>query len=281
MATGTDSTDLSERAQRDLDLSTLVIAALASVVAAVVTSKLWASGTLVSTAMTPVIVALVKEYAKRPVRKIGQVAKAPLVAVRTQPYRIPAPFESVPPDARRGRVLEADRPDPDEYEPLETVVPPGEGAATETPYRVYRKRSRTRRWWVVGLVTGLVAFVVAAAVITIPELVGGGSVAGSGRTTLFSGHRSTSKPNSDKTRTTTTPASTSGTSSSPSTSTTPSSSSSDSESSSGSSSSSTPQSTTTTPAPTATTPSTGSGGATPPPTTSTPSSSGSSTSGGG
>lgn len=269
MASGTDIETEHARRRGDLDIATLIVAALASVIAAVVTSKLWSSGTLISTAMTPVIVALVKEYAQRPVRKIGAVAKAPLVSVRTQPYRAAAPRTTVPPEVeRRGRVLEADRPDPDEFEPLHTVVPPGEEATTDAPYRVYRRRPR-RRWWVVGLVTGVVAFLVAVVVITVPELVGGGSVAGTGRTTLFS-HHSSAK------RTTTTPTDTTGTGGTSSTPTQTSGQSGSSTSSGPSGSSSSPSgsssspSTSTTPAPTSTTPSTGTGGAAAPPTSSSP-----------
>src|SRR3954451_951682 len=193
MADRTDTHQDRTRTRGDLDLATLIVAALASVIAAFVTSKLWASGTLFSTAVTPVIVALVKEYAQRPVRALGSAAKASIVAVKEvgplgSPVRERA---TVPAEAeRRGRGIVADGPDPDEYERLETLVPPGEEPATDAPYRVYRKKSRGRRWWVVGLVTGLVAFIVAAAIITVPELVGGGSVAGTGRTTLFSTHTS-------------------------------------------------------------------------------------------
>lgn len=294
MATGTDTHEHRPRQRGDLDVSTLIVAALASVVAALVTSKLWANGTLFSTALTPVIVALVKEYAQRPVRAIGSAAKAPIVAVReaapiTGSYA--GERSTVPPEAeRRGRVIEADRPDPDEYERLETVVPPGEEGATESPYRVYRKRSRAPRWWVVGLVTGLVAFIAAAAVITVPELVGGGSVGGTGRTTLFSHHTGTKKSSDAKTETTTDK--TKSTPSDQRTTSTPDSSSADksSSSSSGSSSSSSSSSsgaTTTTPTtttPTTTTPD-ATGGASPTTTTPQPQSvapsTGSSSSGGG
>jgi hypothetical protein len=291
MADGTHTHENRTRSRGDLDLATLVVAALASVIAALVTSRLWANGTLLSTAITPVIVALVKEYAQRPVRAIGSAAKAPLVAVKEvgplgtqvrERATVPAEAE------RRGRVIVADRPDPDEYERLETLVPPGDDAATDSPYRVYRKKSRGRRWWVVGLVTGLVAFVVAAAVITVPELLGGGSVgAGGGRTTLFSTHTSKKSSDSakDKTSDQSTTPSDQKTTTSPDSSSTSSSSSSDSSSSSSDSSSSTSGSTTT--APQTTTPSTTTtpdttGGATPTtPTTPAPQSAAPPTSGGG
>src|SRR3954468_25046818 len=258
MADGTHTHENRTRSRGDLDLATLVVAALASVIAALVTSRLWATGRLISTAITPLIVALVKEYAQRPVRAIGSAAKAPLVAVKevgplgTQVRE----RATVPAEAdRRGRVIVADRPDPDEYERLETLVPPGDEAATDSPYRVYRKKPRGRRWWVVGLVTGLVAFVVAAAIITVPELVGGGSVAGGGRTTLFSPHTAKKASTSAKDKSSdqsTTPSAQKTTTSPDSSSTSKSSSSSsDSSSSSSDSSSSSSGSTTTTPQTTA------------------------------
>ncbi|MEA2126019.1 MAG: hypothetical protein QOI80_2801 [Solirubrobacteraceae bacterium] len=55
----------------DIDLWTLAIAAVASAVAAYVTSQFWAGGTLVSAALTPVIVALVKEALNRPVERVS------------------------------------------------------------------------------------------------------------------------------------------------------------------------------------------------------------------
>src|SRR3954470_9704956 len=80
--TTTATTEERIEARSGVDLTTLVVAALAAAIAAVVTSRLWHGGTLLSTAMTPVIVSLVKEYLDRPVRKVGQVARAPLQTVR-------------------------------------------------------------------------------------------------------------------------------------------------------------------------------------------------------
>jgi hypothetical protein len=50
----------------DIDLLTLVIAAVAGAAAAYLTSQVWAGGTLVTAALTPVIVAVVKEALARP-----------------------------------------------------------------------------------------------------------------------------------------------------------------------------------------------------------------------
>jgi hypothetical protein len=54
----------------DIDLATLAIAAAAAAVATYVTSEVWAGGTLVTAAVTPVIVALVKEALNRPVDRV-------------------------------------------------------------------------------------------------------------------------------------------------------------------------------------------------------------------
>src|SRR5690349_21193908 len=61
------------RSSGDVRLSTLAIAAAASAVAAYVTSKVWAGGTLWSAAASPVIVALVKEGLNRPAGKLQTV----------------------------------------------------------------------------------------------------------------------------------------------------------------------------------------------------------------
>ncbi len=59
---------------RSIDLKTLVIAAAAAVTAAVVTSLFWQKGTLISTALTPVIVALTQEILRRPAEKVQATA---------------------------------------------------------------------------------------------------------------------------------------------------------------------------------------------------------------
>src|SRR5204862_3125716 len=70
--------------------------------------------------------------------------------------------------------------------PVLGAEPPGMG-----PVRTY---GRPRRRWHIraAIVTGAIAFVIAALVLTLPELVFGGSVSGKGRTTIFSTHASKS-----------------------------------------------------------------------------------------
>src|SRR3954452_12837968 len=64
-----------------LSLQTLLISAAAAVVAATVVPLFWEHGTIVATAMTPVIVALVSEGLKKPVEHVSAVA--PRVARRS------------------------------------------------------------------------------------------------------------------------------------------------------------------------------------------------------
>src|SRR5436305_9978577 len=70
-----------------LSLQTLVVAAAASAVAAVVVSHLWKDGTVFAAAMTPVIVAITKELlvrpmdselVRKPVQQVGRLASGRL-----------------------------------------------------------------------------------------------------------------------------------------------------------------------------------------------------------
>ncbi|MDQ6749879.1 MAG: hypothetical protein M3Z33_03875 [Actinomycetota bacterium] len=179
-----------------LDIGMLAVAALAAVAAAVVTSKLWPGGALISTAMTPIIVTLVKEWLRRPAERISAVsAKAPDLAARvvapargsarpqarTSRTRV-AEAPSVPTPRGEGVVLPAAGGPAADTPPAQTFVEPAPG--TSSQYRLYRRRAPH---WRIAVVTGLVAFAVAALAITIPELVLGGAVAGNGNTTVFGG----------------------------------------------------------------------------------------------
>lgn len=176
----------SGRSGGGLDLPTLAIAAIAAVVAATVVSHFWGAGTIFATALTPVIVAVVKEGLARPAKRITEVsAKAPSAAAKIMGARYDA----------EGPVVVAE-----EYDPHQDEV--GE-------YRVYGRpkgRAGGRRAWKLAIVTGLLAFVVAALAMTLPELVAGRSLFNSGKeTTLFRGTRHKS---STSTKTTSTPSAT-------------------------------------------------------------------------
>jgi hypothetical protein len=185
-----------------LNMRTLVIASAASAAAALITSRLWIAGTWIAAAMTPVIVTLVSELLHRPTERIART-------LTTDRAALPAAGGAAPPA----------RPDAD---PLPDRVPeePGAGAGraqppapapgSDAPVRVYRsgaagphatlpgeggrrRRPATRRRRIAYRAvfgTAALAFVIAVAVITVPELVAGGSVGkGDGRTTFFSSSR--------------------------------------------------------------------------------------------
>ena len=168
-----------------LSLQTLVIAAIAAGAAAIVTSHFWKGGTIFTAALTPVIVALVREGLERPmesdlVRRPVQRLAETRSARRSPEYArtgAPSRFEEPP-----GRVL------------------PGSNGSTDMgPVRTYGRPAPRRRWHIrAAIVTGVIAFAIAAAVLTIPELVFGGSVAGKGRTTFFSNTATTKRHDTGK-----------------------------------------------------------------------------------
>ena len=147
-----------------LSLRTLMIAAAASAVAAVVTSAFWKGGTVISATITPVIVAIVKEIVERP-KDVVRRASA---------------FTSTTTPGTKGRGR-GDRP-----------------GAPVAPIRTYGRPARRRIHLKLAIVTGLIAFVLAAAVLTVPELLFGGSVASKSGTTIFGGKDSSSpKPSAE------------------------------------------------------------------------------------
>jgi hypothetical protein len=151
-----------------LDIGTLVVAAISAVAAATVVSRLWQAGTLWATAMTPVIVTVVKEALDRPAKRVSSIAA-----------------RAAPPLARATRAVA--EPPPEVYAPPPPVGPdPG-----LTEMRVYRRQRATGRRWKLAIATGLLAFVIGVAVMTLPELVAGRSVVSrTHHTTIFGGHRS-------------------------------------------------------------------------------------------
>ena len=173
--------------ERHLSIRTLVIASLASLFAALVTSQFWRAGTPITAAITPVLVALISELINRPTEKIVQ---------RLTPEGAPAP----PARPRYGR--EPDVADRRAREP--------EDALASGQVSVYGRSTRpSRRKIAVGvvLVTGLLGFAVAAVAITVPELITGHSIVKkNNRSTLFGGHhRKSKKSQQETTPTTTTP----------------------------------------------------------------------------
>ena len=172
-----------------LSIQTLLISAVSAVAAAIIVPLFWEKGTVIATAMTPVIVALTSEALRRPVERVTEAA--PRVARRTATG---AAVRRAAPDAARTRHPErvgARGEGPERVEPFqpspETERATAAGVSPDDPFGL--RRPPRRSWWRLGLATGLLAFVIAAAVITASELtIFGGSVSGErGRTTLFGG----------------------------------------------------------------------------------------------
>jgi hypothetical protein len=180
------SSSTTSKGSGNVDLPTLITTAVASAVAAYVTSKIWAEGTLAAAAFTPVLVALRKEALAKPAE----------VVTRAVPVRGVVRSSAGPDDPGEhppvGSLSRGDTPADIEAR----IAQLGEAPGSSRPGR--------RRAWQVAVVTGLLGFLVAAVIITVPELIAGSSVAGGGRhTTLFSQKHSSSTP-ADTTTTETT-----------------------------------------------------------------------------
>ena len=161
-----------------ISFQTLAIASASSLAAALVVHKVWGGGAIVGAAVTPIIVGIVGEALRRPVDKLA------------------APRES-------GRRLPADRP---------RDVPPVSRERGDDPFGLWEQErtrsSRGRTWLVLGIVTGVIGFAIAAFFLTGSELVFGGSVSGPRKTTIFGGGHTTTATTTTMqtvTRTTTTP----------------------------------------------------------------------------
>jgi hypothetical protein len=165
-----------------LDLPTLAITAVASAAAAYTCSQLWAPGTLASAAFTPVLVALIKEALARPTYAVTRAVPVRGVVRNSTPGGEPGE-----PGQRSDAAAGAD----------DRVAQHGEIPGSS--------RAFGRRAWKTAIVTGLLGFLIAAVIITIPEVVAGKAASGGGRqTTLFGGdERRSDREPSD---TTTTPA---------------------------------------------------------------------------
>jgi hypothetical protein len=162
----TTTTSAPPRGASGFHLGTLIVAAISAVVAATVVSRIWQPGTVMATAMTPVLITLVKEALERPARRVTSLAGRG-TAVPIEPERRPEPIGSPP----------------------AVVVTEDEGL---TPMRVYRPGRRVRRRWKLAIATGLLAFIIAVAAMTLPELVAGRSVVSASHdTTIFGGRRHT------------------------------------------------------------------------------------------
>jgi hypothetical protein len=217
-----------EEKREGLSLQTLVIASVASGIAAIVVSNFWRGGTFAAAAVTPVIVAVLSEMLRRPLE--SELVRRPArrvseVGVRVADVRGTKSGEPEPPPARADGQAAAPTgplreqgprgappggpptaPIPDrrpQAEPAEPVAAPDPGApapgAPAPPGRRFERdedeagpvrtygRPRRRLHLRIALITGAIAFLIAAVAITVPELIFGGSVTGDRKTTLLGG----------------------------------------------------------------------------------------------
>jgi hypothetical protein len=181
-----------------LSLRTLAIASAASLSAALVSSRIFPPGTIYASAVTPVIVAAVSEMLNRPVDRVSELRRQRRTMVM-EASRAPYGEESAAlhgsPEFAQGAAAE------DELAPTH-----GNGTGDAPPITYHGRSTRSRllhpKVWIA---TGLVAFAIAAAALTLPELIFGGAVATRHRTTFFGGGGHSS---STQTHTTTTPTTT-------------------------------------------------------------------------
>ena len=186
-----------------LSLRTLAIASAASLTAAMVTSRLFPPGTIYASALTPVIVAAVGEMLNRPADRVAKLARQrrTLVLESRTMEQVRVRGEQTSPLAGAPEFAQGTEAD----ELVGTTT--GNGAGRDAPITYHgRSRRGVRRVLhpKVWVVTGLIAFVIAVAVLTLPELIFGGAVATSKDTTFFGGGST-----STRTHTTTTPTQTS------------------------------------------------------------------------
>ena len=162
-------TDDRSARQGGLSLRTLAISSASAVVAATVVPLVWERGTVIATALTPIITAIAAEMLSRPVEKISTVGVWRQTPTGT---------------AIRERVTVPDHETVESWEVDEDhlAVPPVPGDEPQ------RRRRIDRRYVRIGVITGLLGFLIAAAVVTASELaLFGGSVAGERRTSIFGG----------------------------------------------------------------------------------------------
>ncbi|MDA0168985.1 hypothetical protein OJ998_07800 [Solirubrobacter taibaiensis] len=162
-----------------LQLSTLLISSLSAVAAAVVVPYFWERGSLIAVAVTPIVVALVTEALNRPTKVITKAA--PRVTRRTAAH-----------DAHEVKGVE-------EPERVARWGDDDDPFGLRTPQRSKQRRGFP---WRLGIVTGLVAAVIGAGVVTASELaIFGHSVGEKGRSTSVFGGSSSNSTDEEETPT--------------------------------------------------------------------------------
>ena len=175
-----------------LSLQTLLISAAAAVAAATLVAMIWERGTILATAMTPIIVALVSEGLKKPVQH--ESAVAPRVARRSGTGAAMRRYEPAAADTRHHERVGARGEGPERFEPLPDHLRDDAPATSDDDPFGLREADRRRPRLKIAVLTGLLAFVIAAGVVTASELaLFGGSVGSDRKTSLFGGTKSSQK----------------------------------------------------------------------------------------
>ncbi len=166
---------------------------------------IWEQGTIFATAMTPVVVALVSEGLRKPVQHVSTVA--PRVARRSGTGAAVRRFEPAAARTRDPERVGARGDGPERFEPLPEHLrddaPPLRG---DDPFGLRKAQRAPRPRLKIALITGLLAFVIAAGVVTASELaLFGGSVSSDRRTSLFGGEESSTTSSDEEATPTATP----------------------------------------------------------------------------
>lgn len=194
-------------ADRKLSVQTLVIASISSAAAAIIVSQFWKSGTAPAAAFTPVVVSVVSEMLHKPTEVIKRVtveksavlpegAGAGAPAQRTlQTVTVPAA------DSEGEKPASQERPPP-LHDKDGTAVPSDERSTRESPIKYHKAggngsapaRGGRRIHWKIVAATAALAFIIGAAILTVPEVIAGDSVSAKrdGGTTIFGGGSSKS-----------------------------------------------------------------------------------------
>jgi len=207
-----------------ISLQTLVIASAAAAVTSYIVSRIWGPGTLISAAATPVFVALVSEFLRRPVQTVSATAKRVPVVQRVPLARgrTAAPSDQTVVDGGPGLGSPEEAPTllssaqaltgvesagrPRRRAQVPPIVDPGFVAVIEADEEEQATGRSGPRWGLV-LATSGIAFVIVVGVFTLPDLVAGRSITGNGSATTFFGGSTSSKPKPE-TKTVTEPAAT-------------------------------------------------------------------------
>jgi hypothetical protein len=187
-----------QKSSGGLSVQTLLISAVAAVAAATVVPMIWEQGTIFATAMTPVVVALVSEGLRKPVQHVSTVA--PRVTRRSGTGAAVRRFEPAAAGTRDAERVGARGEGRERFEPLPGHLRDEAPAVSDDDPFGLRKAQRTPRPRLkIALVTGLLAFVIAAGVVTASELaLFGGSVSSDRKTSLFGGQKSSSSSTADE-----------------------------------------------------------------------------------